>query len=242
MIMQNNSQNFEAAKALPISLVILIMMHNVYGGFQHRKNNIKNLHQSQFSLPPITSSKKHCKSQVPNIQNGVTCFKNKEFAKSRSIFLLVKEKAISNKNLNKLTTVYLYLALIELEEKRNAESIIKHLFFLKPSFLTQGNNVIPPKYLAIFKRINKQGRNIGETETDDISKKTYLRVSGCQDHCKKESRIWQEWKIIDRTIDRTIDSAIDCSLTGTCDDDLNCSLTGTCDNDLDCSLNGNCKN
>lgn len=241
---QYDAQNFEAAKILVSGLFILMIINSVYGAYQHTQNNRKNLHQSQFTLPPrgfensalppIVPNKKHCKAIASNIQSGIECFKNNEFTKAQSIFKQVKEKAIKNNDLSTIVTVYLYLALIVLEKRQNSDANIKHLFFLKPNFRIEGNKSIPFKYQKIFKGIKAQKRSIGEREIDDISGKAYIRVSACSANCW--SKNWQEQE----RISEVVDLAIDCSLDGSCDYELDCSLEGTCDNDLDCSLQGNC--
>lgn len=206
----------------------------------------KNLNQSQFTLPPtITISpitNNNCNTHLINIENAIECFERKLFDQAQTILNRIQQNAIQTKNNQLLLTSHLYLVFIAIESGKikAAKKRIQHIFFLHPNVTLNQYGVNKKKYSIFFHKIKQQGRRLNEIEIDEITKKKFIRVKFCNNHCRNE--IWLE--SIAHKAESNINTDLDCSLRGNCNpvigNTLDCSITGDCDTDLDCSLDGTC--
>ncbi len=226
--------------AMLITLVLLTLLSSILSN-RHTK---KNLNQSQFTLPPsfpllpISSntkaiSKKTCDTTTLTLKEGIECFNHQFFTKAEIIFRRIKKQAINDKNSPQLLSCHLYLALIAIEqgEIKTANTIIKHLFFLRSDFRLRQYGSNKKKYLSLFKKIKKQGRKLKAIEIDEITRKKFIRVKFCNNSNACKDGVWLETMAY--KAENNFNTDLDCSLRGDCDNIID-------DTDLDCSLDGTC--
>ena len=228
-----------------LSLIFLTSLNSVQGNIRAAKLS----NNSKFTNPPLIPvtptapviATKHCNISSSALKDGIECFENKLYNQAKAIFIRIKKEAINNKNRELLFKSQMYLAFISIDEGEldTATDKIKHLFFLRTDFNLKQYKINNTDYSNIFEEIHQHGRNIGEKETDDISKIEYTRVEHClNDYCK--DGVWQKMDM---------DTDLNCSINGTCnentDESIECSINKTCneniEDSLDCSINGSCK-
>lgn len=236
--------NDKATSYLFISMLIILMLMALLSSIKSKIYTQKNLHQSQFTLPPSSPflpasshttplAKKRCDTTASTLKAGIDCFNHQFFTQAKFIFQRIRKQAISSKNSQRLLSSHLYLALIAIEEgdKKTAKAIIQHLFFLRSDFSLKRYGVDKKKYFNLFKKIKKQGRNLRKIEINEITKKKFIRVKFCSNSKYCKDGVWLETMAYKP--ESNFNTDLDCSLRGDCDSTID-------DVDLDCSLDGTC--
>ncbi len=243
----NNGRTNNRLIEIPIIILLILTLHSLHHYTQKRLNQSQFTDPPAFSIPsagntkPITNNQ--CATTSSEIEDAINCFENQQFNQANIILQRVKSKAIKTRNIPLLLQAHLYLSFVAIEtgKIKTAETIIKHILFLNPSFNFNLHKIKKKKYTRLIEKVRKNGRHINEIEINEITKKSFIRVHSCKNsnHCK--DGIWLEKKY--NHSKSSLESDLDCSLYGNCDainKNIDCSMTGDCENDLDCSLDGTC--